>query len=240
MAAILCTGAFYLFCSWAVIIGWGTHDINGFSHSIENPCFVLARKYWGRGWILIFIAVLNSIFAVSIASTNAATRVLFAMGRSGVLPHAFGHVHRRHLTPANAIWLQTALTLAVGLGLGFWLGPDQEFFFMGVVMTLGLVLIYGISNFGVYNFFRHEIPAEFRLWPHVVCPLFSTLALLAVGIASVNPLPPAPLRYAPIVVLVWLFAGFLFVWLMSRTGRESWLSNAAFTPAEPGATAKYS
>ncbi len=232
MAAILCTGAFYLFCSWAVIIGWGTHDINGFSHSIENPCFVLARKYWGKGWILIFIAVLNSIFAVSIASTNAATRVLFAMGRSGVLPRAFGHVHRRYRTPTNAIWLQTALTLAVGLGLGFWLGPDQEFFFMGVVMTLGLVLIYGISNFGVYHFFRFEIRGEFRIWPHVICPLFSTVALLAVGITSVNPLPPAPLRYAPAVVLIWLFAGLFFVWFMSRTGRESWLSNAALTPAE--------
>lgn len=232
MAAILCTGAFYLFCSWAVIIGWGTHDIDGFSHSIENPCFVLARKYWGKGWILIFIAVLNSIFAVSIASTNAATRVLFAMGRSGVLPHVFGRVHSRYLTPANAIWLQTACTLAVGLGLGFWLGPEQEFFFMGVVMTLGLVLIYGISNFGVYNFFRYELRPEFRIWPHVICPLFSTAALLAVGIASVNPLPPAPLRYAPLLVLVWLFAGFVFVWLMSRTGRESWLSNAAFTPVE--------
>jgi len=238
MAAILCTGAFYLFCSWAVIIGWGTHDINGFSHSIENPCFVLARKYWGKGWILIFIAVLNSIFAVSIASTNAATRVLFAMGRSGVLPHTFGRVHKRYLTPANAIWLQTMLTLAVGLGLGFWLGPDQEFFFMGVVMTLGLVLIYGISNFGVYHFFRNEIRTEFRIWPHVICPLFSTAALLAVGVASVNPLPPVPLRYAPFVVLVWLVAGVFFVWFMSRTGRESWLSNAALTSEESEASAK--
>jgi amino acid transporter len=235
MAAILCTGAFYLFCSWAVLIGWGTHEVSGFSHSIENPCFVLARKYWGKAWILIFVAVLNSIFAVSIASTNAATRVFFAMGRSGVLPHALGRVHPRHLTPTNAIWLQTFLTLTVGLGLGFSIGPDQEFFFMGVAMTLGLVLIYGISNFGVYRFFRNQMRAEFRVWPHVICPLFSTAALVAVGVEAVNPLPPAPLRYAPLLVLVWLLAGFAFVWLMSRTGREGWLEKAGLIPAERAA-----
>jgi amino acid transporter len=235
MAAILFTGAFYLFCSWAVLIGWGTHDVGGFSNSTENPCFVLARKYWGKAWILIFVAVLNSIFAVSIASTNAATRVFFAMGRSAVLPRALGRVHPRHLTPTNAIWLQTFLTLAVGLGLGFWIGPDQEFFFMGVVMTLGLVLIYAVSNFGVYRFFRHEMRAEFRAWPHILCPVFSTAALVAVGIASVNPLPAAPLRYAPVVVIAWLFAGLLFVWLMSRTGHETWLSTAGLIPEERAA-----
>jgi amino acid transporter len=232
MAAILCTGAFYLFCSWAVLTGWGTQDVAGFSHSTENPCFVLARKYWGKAWILIFVAVLNSIFAVSIASTNAATRVFFAMGRSGVLPHALGRVHPRFLTPINAIWFQTLLTVVVGLGLGLWIGPDQEFFFMGVAMTLGLVLIYAISNFGVYRFFRNEKRREFRIWPHFVCPLFSTTALIAVGAEAVNPLPPAPLRYAPVLVLVWLIAGILFVWIMSRTGREGWLETAGLIPKE--------
>lgn len=232
MAAILCTGVFYLFCSWAVLTGWGTKDVAGFSHSTENPCFVLARKYWGKAWILIFVAVLNSIFAVSIASTNAATRVFFAMGRSGVLPHTLGRVHPRFLTPINAIWFQTFLTLAVGLGLGFWIGPDQEFFFMGVAMTLGLVLIYAISNFGVYRFFRNELRREFRIWPHIVCPLFSTAALIAVGAEAVNPLPPAPLRYAPVLVLAWLLVGILFVWIMSRTGHEGWLETAGLIPKE--------
>ena len=136
LASIIFTGAFYLFCSWAVLIGWGTDHVATFVSSSENPCFVLARSYWGSSWILVLVAVLNSVFAVSIASTNAATRVLFALGRSGILPHSLAKIHTRNLTPSNAIWLQTAITLLVGLGLGFWIGPDQEFYFMGVVITL--------------------------------------------------------------------------------------------------------
>lgn len=226
MASILCTGAFYLFCSWAMLVGWGTHDVGGFVQSIENPCFVLARRLWGRGWILILVAVLNSILAVSIACTNAATRVFFALGRAGILSSSLSRVHPLYLTPVNAIWLQTAITLAVGLGLGFLIGPDGEFYLMGLVITLCLVFIYGISNYGVYRFYRRERLTEFRIWPHLICPAVSTLALIWVGVASIVPLPSAPLNYAPVVIGVWLIVGLLLLWFMYRSGKEDWLLKA--------------
>jgi amino acid transporter len=225
-ASILCTGAFYLFCSWAMLIGWGTQDVGGFIQSIENPCFVLARRLWGKGWILILIAVLNSILAVSIACTNAATRVFFALGRAGVLPSSLSKVHPLYLTPVNAIWLQTAITLGVGLGLGILFGPDGEFYLMGLVITLCLVFIYGASNYGVYRFYRGERLSEFRIWPHLICPAVSTVALIWVGVASLVPLPNAPLRYAPGVIGVWLIAGLLLLWFMHRNGKEDWLLRA--------------
>jgi len=226
MGSILFMGAFFLFCAWAVLIGWGTTDVKGFITSAENPCFQIARRLWGKAWILVFIAVLNSVLAVSIACTNAATRVFFAMGRGGALPHWLAKVHPRYRTPTNAIWLQTLLTLIIGLGLGFWIGPDQEYYFLGVAITLGLVLVYGLSNYGVFRFYRGERRSEFRLFLHFVCPLASTLALVWVGVQSVVPLPPAPLRYAPMLVIGWTGAGLLLLWWMKRRGRESWLLRA--------------
>lgn len=226
MASIFCTGVFYLFCSWAVLVGWGTSDIASFIQSSENPCFVLARRYWGGAWVLLLVAVLNSVLAVSIACTNAATRVFFALGRSGALPRALSRVHPRFQTPANAIWLQTVVTLVVGLGMGFWIGPDQEFYFMGLVITLGLVLIYSVSNWGVFRFYRGEKRGEFQIWPHVVCPLFSTGVLICVGVASIVPLPEGPLRYAPVLIMGWIVAGLILLWLMRRHGKEYWLLKA--------------
>lgn len=207
IGSILCMGVFFLFCSWAVMLGWGTDDVARFIRSSENPCFVLAHRFWGAGWIVVFVAVLNSVLAVAIACTNAATRVLFAMGRSGALPPALAYVHPRWRTPANAVWLQSIITLAAGLGLGFWIGPEQEYYFMGLVMTLGLILVYGAGNYGVYRFYRTEKRPEFRFWLHLFCPLVSTGAMILVGIASLHPLPAAPLRYAPWVVASWLFIG---------------------------------
>lgn len=225
LASILVTGAFYLFCSWAVLIGWGTHQVSSFSVSSENPCFVLARRFWGRGWILVMVAVLNSVFAVSIASTNAATRVLFALGRSGILSRSLAKVHPVNLTPANAIWLQTLVTFAVGLGLGFWIGPDQEFYFMGVVITLCLVLIYSAANYGVFRYYRRERRGEFRVWPHIVCPLVSSMALVCVAFESIYSSTP-PIRYGLILVAGWLVLGIVVLLSYKRAGREDWVLNA--------------
>jgi len=218
IGSILLMGVFYLFCSWALLIGWGTDALEGLVHAVENPTFQLGKKLWGPGWILLFVAVINSILAVSIASTNAATRVFFAMGRSGSLPRSLSKIHPRYHTPVNAIWLQTSLTLAIGLGLGFWIGPDQEFYVMGVAVTLGLVCVYSAGNLGVYLFYRRERREEFKLTYHFVFPLLSTLAMIWVGYKSIVPLPPAPVKYAPTLVGIWGLIGVLLMWMLERSG----------------------
>lgn len=216
--SILLMGAFYLFCSWALLIGWGTNNLQSLVRAVENPTFQLGKRLWGPGWILLFVAVINSILAVSIASTNAATRVFFAMGRSGSLPRALAKVHPRYRTPVNAIWLQTFLTLTIGLGLGLWIGPDQEFYFMGVAITLCLVFIYSAGNLGVYLYYRGERQNEFNLLFHIVFPLLSTLALIWVGYKSIVPLPPAPVRYAPAFAGIWCLIGILLLWTLTSFG----------------------
>ena len=160
--------------------------------------------------------MVNSILAVSIASTNAATRVFFAMGRAGSLPRALARVHSRYRTPTNAVWLQTFLTLGIGLGLGFWIGPDQEFYLMGVAVTLGLIFIYSAGNVGVYLYYRSEREDEFNPWFHLIFPLLSTGALIWVGYKSVVPLPPPPVGYAPILAGAWFLLG-VVVWILKRT-----------------------
>jgi len=219
IGSILLMGAFYLFCSWALLICWGTDHLESLVRSVENPTFQLGKRLWGGGWVLLFVAVVNSILAVSIAGTNAATRVFFAMGRAGSLPRALANVHPRHQTPTNAIWLQTLLTLSVGLGLGFWVGPDQEYYLMGLAITLGLVFIYGAGNLGVYLYYRTERRSEFNYLLHLIFPLLSTFALLWVGYKSVVPLPAAPVRYAPWIVGAWFAIGFGLSVVFPRIGR---------------------
>jgi amino acid transporter len=141
------------------------------------------------------------------------------MGRARSLPAFLGKIHPEFKTPVNAIWLQTALTLALGLGMGFWIGPDQEYYFLGVSMTLGLIFVYAAGNIGVmvdYGWRRRD-----QLHPilHVAFPLLSTLALLWAGYFSVVPLPPPPVRYAPYLAGVWLLAGVFLAFRPHRSER---------------------
>jgi amino acid transporter len=226
IGSLLIMGAFYLFCSWGSMVGWGTHHVTTLINAKENPLFVLAKHLWDGLWILVFLAVINSIIAVSIATSNAATRVFFGMARSGSLPRRLTHVHPTFRTPVNAIILQTVITLVFGLGLGFWLGPDQEFYLMGVAITLGLIFVYGAGNIGVMRYYWTERRSEFNPLLHGVFPLFSTLALIYVGYKSIVPLPSMPVGAAPYLVGVWLVGGAVLVGVMSRTGKEEWLVKA--------------
>ena len=216
LLSITLMGIFFVFTSLAVLTGWGNSHIDGFATSTENPVIVLAKRLWGAAWIFVLIAVINSIVGAAISGTNAAVRVFFAMGRARSMPAALAVIHPRFRTPVNAILLQTLITLSVGIAIGFWIGPDQEFYFLGVTMTLALIFIYSAGNIGVYFLYRRERPAEFNVLLHFLFPLFSTASLVWVAYKSVVPLPAAALRYAPFVAGGWLLGGIVVLLTVRR------------------------
>jgi amino acid transporter len=226
LLAILMMGGFLVLCTWGLLLGWGTNEIRTFVESGENPTFVLARKFWGPAWILVPLALLNSMIAVAIASNNAATRVWFAMARSGSLPEPLTKIHSKYQTPVNAVILQAFVMFAVGLGLGVLVGPEKEFELMGMVITFALIFIYSAGNLGVFLFYSRERRQEFNWILHVLFPLVGVAALAFVGYNSLHPWPAPPVAYAPWIVGVWLGLGILVLLVMKLTGREQWMLKA--------------
>src|SRR5438105_7117315 len=96
-------GLFYVFCSYAWVIGTGFGDFTKVATSSANPWRDLAIAFWGGGWVLIFAAIVNSALANSNAGVNAASRVMYALGRNGVLPRALAQPHPVHTTPPVAL-----------------------------------------------------------------------------------------------------------------------------------------
>jgi Amino acid permease len=82
-------GIFYVCTSYASAIGWGTGDMAAFA-SNPNPYYVLGRALWGSGWWLVVVAIINSAVGGGLACANAASRVMYTMGRAGTLPASFG------------------------------------------------------------------------------------------------------------------------------------------------------
>jgi amino acid transporter len=232
---------FYMFVNWGVLIGEGTDNVKNFTST--DQIFELGRRLWGGAWILILIAAVNSALAVCIAIQNATTRVLFDMGRVRALPAFLGKVHPRWRTPWNAIWLLTGLTLAIGLGLGSWLGPVKTFGMIGIMQTLGLIIVYCMGNIGAMLFYGREKRSEFNVWLHLIVPLLTSAALVWVfwkNVETLHPFNPKnAFDYSPLIVIIWTVIGLVVLFVASRTGKEDWLRRAgesaqlrAETPAE--------
>jgi amino acid transporter len=61
LGSITLMGLFYLFCSWAVLIGWGTGAMAGFVAAEENPVSLMAGRLWHAGrWVVLLAPVLTS------------------------------------------------------------------------------------------------------------------------------------------------------------------------------------
>jgi amino acid transporter len=208
-------------------VGWGTDQIDTLASSPSFPPFTLARRLWGDAWIVVLAAFLNSVLAVAVACTTASSRMWYAMARSGSFPRQLAYVHERYRTPVVAVAAQVVIVLAVGLGLGFWLGPRDEFITLGLVTVLSLAFVYASGNVGVFRFYLRQRRAQFNLLLHALLPLVTTAALTWAAFKTFDPLPPMPYRYAPVVAGAWLTIGVVLLWTMHRRGRERWLHEAA-------------
>jgi amino acid transporter len=236
IGSVVVLGAFYVFCAWGLQVGWGVDHLDKLASSSENPAFVVAHRLWGGAWILVLLALLNSGIAVCIACTTDSTRNWYAMARAGAFPRRLDHVHPVHRTPANAVLAQTALALAVCLGVGAWVGPDQSFFVMGLVGTLIYVVVYFLGNVGVIRFFRSTARSDFNPFLHVVLPLVSIVSLFWVAYKSLNPLPAAPVSYAPVVAGLWVLFGAAVLLRLRLRGDDGWkrLSQEILAEEEEG------
>jgi amino acid transporter len=234
--SLILMGAFYMFATWGLAVGWGLNTFDAtFAGKDVNAFLTLAARIWGWGWLLLLFALLNSAFAVGLATSNAATRVFFSMGRAGALPSWLGRVHPRYKTPSNAIILQTAITILFTFIGGFALGPSQLFFWFGVVITLGLIGVYGLGNVGVIRYYLTERRAEFNWFWHIAIPVISTVAIGTVAYFSLQGLSGL-LVTAPWIVLGWLVVGALLLVYARLSGREHWLIKAGEVAYERQAT----
>ncbi|MBV8733607.1 MAG: APC family permease [Solirubrobacterales bacterium] len=233
--------AFYAFVNWGVLVGHGTNGVSAGNFTQSSQIFELAKRLWSGAWVAVLIATVNSALAVSIAIQNATTRVFFGMGRIGALPRWLGKAHPRWKTPSNAILAMTVLTVVIAMVLGSTMGPVNQFGMIGIVQTLGLIVVYSMGNIGALWYYRRKRRTEFNWLLHGLIPVATSAALVWVGWKTVQGLHifglPTPLDFAPWIAIAWLVAGLLILFFLSRTGREEWLFKAGQSTMERPETA---
>jgi amino acid transporter len=214
-------GVFYLFTTYAASAYVGPAHLQSYGDlGGGSPWILFARKMWGLGWVVVFLAVVNSFFANGNSALVASTRTWYAMGRIKLLPSAFTRTHRRFSSPVVGIAVQALATVVIALPLALGYGPVDAFELLATILSAVMIAIYIVINLSSFGYYFRRQRDEFNWFLHFVIPVISSLILIpvlasALGVGSsifkfVSPLP-YPISLAGIVVIVWFVIGLTYL-----------------------------
>lgn len=169
-------------------------------------------QIWGTAASLLFA---TSLFAALLSFHNAVARYVFALGREGVVPRAFGRVRAGSGAPWAASLAQSALALTV-IGIFAVAAADPVltlFTWLTNLGALGVLLMMAATSFAVIGYFRSRPEAGLSRWSSFVAPAIAGVLLtvvLILGVTNFNVLitssTEAPLTTAAVVLPVILFS----------------------------------
>jgi amino acid transporter len=219
----LAIGLFYLLASYAWVYGAGFNNFVHQATTNPDPWRSLAKLFWAGGWVLVFVAIVNSIIANSNAGFNAATRVFYAMARNGAAPAPLARTHPRFKTPYIAIIINTIIAVALSFILGWKWGPLNGFYMLATAATVVVILVYMLVMVGCSVYYWRS--GRFNVWLHGVFPLGGIVLFAFPLYYQYRPIPAAPLNYAVWWAAGWVALGIVVTAIMARV-RPQALRNA--------------
>lgn len=206
--SVLLIGGMYCLTAWLAV---GAGAIGHLAHTPKadygNLFFDLMTEYVGS-WAstLMGLMVLTSLLAATLATHNAASRYMFALGREGVLPRRLGALHRTHLSPYVASLTQTTLTMAVLVA--FALARLDPYLNLAASMialgTLGIVAMQAAAAVSVPLYFHRNGGGQwFRT---TLAPLLGAFALATAVVLTATHYSTLTSTSSPIInALPWLY-----------------------------------
>ncbi len=237
-------GLFYVLAYYAATVYFGPARMAKFSlFDGGNPWSGMAGHVWGLFAILVFLAVVNSFMACNNSSTNAASRMIFALGWIGMIPSGFARIHKRHGTPFVAIGTLIVATTAVAVFLGLTAGgPIAVLTIFGTALTIIFIPVYVLTAISSGVFYWRQHREEFNWLLHALVPLLAVAFFAPVEIASLG-INFANLGISPVTGIaadgLWLALGWMVAGLLAlgyvRMRRSGQMDSMALVMADDGA-----
>jgi basic amino acid/polyamine antiporter, APA family len=170
LAALATVTIVYILVTVAAL---GAQEWTGFKDQEAGLAAILdevtGANYWGT--VLAAGAVI-SIFSVTLVTMYGQTRILFAMGRDGLLPKMFAEVSPRSMTPVN-----NTIIVAVVVGVLAGVVPLD---YLADMVSIGTLVAFIVVSIGVVILRVREpdLPRGFRVPLYPVTPVLSVLACL--------------------------------------------------------------
>jgi amino acid transporter len=200
IGSVLIVGVFLAFSEYAMVLGYAGTKYNLATSSSVVPTLALID---GLKWYSypIALALVVAIFSGNVALYNAGARILYTLGREGMLPSRVGTASTRTHTPLAGVMVFGVVNLiGVILVVAFNFNVVTAFDDLGTVSGYGTLVMYGVTALAVAWFATRKVSGV-SPWFAIV-PLCGA-ALMAYGLYT----DFVPFPAFPGSVLVYTFAG---------------------------------
>jgi amino acid transporter len=206
------------------VMGFGADDAGVAAFTKSSSLMGDLGTNYVAAWVgdVITIGAAVSAFGCALACAVGAARLLFALGRDGVLPRVFGAVAPARGTPVPATVVVVLAMYIVIVVAWFALGGDPPTLFVasGTIGTLILLVVYALATIGAAKLLFFSGRREVRV-AEVAIPV---LALALIGYTlfrNVYPYPDGAAALYPAVSAVWIVVGVLVVLLRPSAARQA-------------------
>lgn len=183
--------AVLLYVSFSLVL---TGMVNYKRLNVDDPAAYALKVVGLTAWNkLITVGALVGIFTAMITMLLGGSRLLYALGRDGLLPDSMGSVHAKKMIPDHAVIVST-IVAAIFAGLV----PLME---LASLINAGTLIAFALISFGIIPL-RHRkniVNNGFKMPFYPVLPIIS-------GLLSVYFIWMLP-KMTKIMVGIWLIAG---------------------------------
>jgi amino acid transporter len=216
VGSAIAIGVFYVLCAYAWVFGAGFANFVNQATGAD-PWRNLGKVFWGTGWVVVFLAICNSIAANSNAAVNAATRVFYSLARNDLAPKPLGRTHPTFKTPHVAIVWMSAFALVLSLLVGWRWNPGVGFGIIATVAVPLVIVVYMLVSAGCLWHYWTRRRAAFNPLLHLVLPIGGIVLFFFPLYYQYYKAPPAyPFKYANWVALGWAALGLVLTFLVVR------------------------
>jgi amino acid transporter len=209
------SGFFFIVMSYVMVLGFQGYKTT--LDKTEAPLSALASLA-GVGFlgVVISLAAMVSLFACTLASINAGSRVLFSMSRHGIFPNAMGSAHVTNETPHVAASVSALIVLSIPTLLALGGVKVLDIYgYTGTIATYGFLASYILISVAAPVYLKRE--GVLKPWDIAVSALAIIFMMVPV-VGSVYPVPAAPFNIFPYIFLVYMAIGIgWFLFLRSRS-----------------------
>lgn len=208
-------GVLYVFAAYTQIAL--LHD--GLAAS-ASPLQDIAVKIGMPGWFtpILTFGVGASFFAVVVAPLNVVGRIVYVMGKEGVVAERFGRTHENHLTPHRVLLIAGPLAIALDIVLLVaGVAPMNIVVWVDTYGTYGYMVAYALVAIACVAYTKRAGIPNRLVWTAAVV---AVVAMAYTFFANVYPVPAFPLNVIPYLFVVTVALALVWFGHVKRTRPE--------------------